>query len=344
MFKSARLKLTAWYLLIIMTISISFSSFIYFGLTREFYRVLKIQEYKTEHPTTINTFIFRPIWQNDDLPFSRPPDSQVISGAKARILEGLVGINLIIFIFSALAGYFLAGTTLKPIKEMIDEQNRFITDASHELNTPLTSLKTSTEVNLRNKKLSLREAKKALVSNLEEVNNLQLLSDELIKITQYQKPSGNFKFSNFSLKETMDTALTRVFPMAKEKNIKINTKIEDVYINGEKRSITELFTVLLDNAIKYSPEKKEINIFSERTDHKIRILVKDNGFGIDKKDIPHVFDRFFRADESRTKQKISGYGLGLSIAKKITQIHNGNISVESKLNKGTVFTVVLPTV
>ena len=342
MFKSARLKLTLWYLLIIMVVSISFSTFIYFGSTREFDRALRIQEYRIEHPQGIIIPVARPIWQNDDVPFSRSPDQQVITEAKGRIAEGLVGINIVILIFSSLAGYFLAGRTLRPIKNMMDEQNRFVTDASHELNTPLTALKTSIEVNLRNKNFNLEDAKNTLISNLEEVNNLQLLSDELIKITQYQKPNGNFQFENTSIKEIIDASVSRVLPIAKNKKIEIKTKIINQQINAEKRSLIELITILLDNAIKYSPSKKEINILTEKTDHKIKIIVKDNGFGIDKKDLPFVFDRFFRADASRSKQKVSGYGLGLSIAKKIVEFHNGTISVESGINKGTKFTIVLP--
>ncbi|HYM65265.1 MAG TPA: HAMP domain-containing sensor histidine kinase [Candidatus Sulfotelmatobacter sp.] len=342
MFKSARLKLTAWYLLIIMIISISFSSFIYLGLTREFDRILRIQEYRLENPQSRHTFIPRPIWQNEDIPFSKPPDPMVIAEAKSRIAEGLLGINIIILVFSSLAGYFLAGRTLRPIKNMVDEQNRFITDASHELNTPLTALKTSIEVNLRNKKFNLENAKKVLLSNLEEANNLQLLSAELIKITQYQKPNGNFQFSKVSLKEVVETSINRVLPISEKKHIKISEKIKDIKITAEKRSLTELFTILLDNAIKYSSENKEVYITSEKTDHKIKIIVKDNGFGIDKNHIPFIFDRFYRADSSRTKQNVSGYGLGLSIAKKITELHKGSISVESKINKGTSFIVTLP--
>ena len=342
MFKSARLKLTAWYLLIIMVISISFSTFIYLGLTREFDRVLRIQEYRIEHQGTLQRLIQRPIWQNDDIPFSRPPDPQVISEARSRIAEGLLGINIIIFIFSSLAGYFLAGRTLRPIKKMVDEQNRFITDASHELNTPLTALKTSIEVNLRNKKFNLNDAKKTLLSNLEEVDNLQLLSDELIKITQYQKPNGNFQFENVSIKEIIGVSVNRVLPIAKNKNIEIKTKIVNLKVNAEKRSLIELFTILLDNAIKYSPSKEDIVVSAEKTDHKIKVLVKDSGLGIDKKDLPFIFDRFYRADASRSKQKVSGYGLGLSIAKKIVELHRGDISAESTVNKGTTFIVTLP--
>ncbi len=342
MFHSARLKLTTWYLLIIMIISISFSTFIYLGLAREFDRILRLQEYRIEHPEAERRFIQRPIWQNDDIPFSRPPDPQVISEARNRIAEGLFGINLIILIVSSLAGYFLAGRTLRPIKNMVDEQNRFITDASHELNTPLTALKTSIEVNLRNKKFNLTDAKKVLISNLEEVNNLQLLSDELIKITQYQKPNGNFQFSKVSFKEVIETAISRVLPMAKNKSIKINTKIPDIKINAEKKSLIELFTILLDNAIKYSPSKKEITISLKRIDGKIKVSVKDNGIGIDKKDIPFIFDRFYRVDVSRSKQEVPGYGLGLSIAKKIAELHKGHIFVESAVSKGATFTVTLP--
>ena len=184
MFHSARIKLTAWYLIIIMAISLSFSTFIYLGATREFDRILRIEQFRITHPELGERYIQRPVWDTDTLPLPKPPDPALINATRIRVIEGLAGINLIILMLSALAGYFLAGRTLRPIKNMVDEQNRFITDASHELNTPLTSLKTSIEVNLRDKKLSLDKSKDVLLSNLEEVNSLQALSDELIKITQ----------------------------------------------------------------------------------------------------------------------------------------------------------------
>ncbi len=342
MFHSARLKLTAWYLLIIMVISLSFSTFIYLGSTREFDRILRVQEYRIQHPDIQQRFIQRPIWQNDDIPFSRAPDPQVISEARNRIAEGLIGINLIIFIFSSLAGYFLAGRTLRPIKNMVDEQNRFITDASHELNTPLTALKTSIEVNIRDKKLNLEKAKQVLLSNLEEVNNLQVLSSELIEITQYQKINGNFQLAKVDIANVIKTAVLKIKPQADKKQIKINTKVAKAFVNADERSIVELLTVLLDNAVKYSPEKTNIELISQNTDSKVKITIKDNGIGIDKKDLPFIFERFYRADASRTKQQITGYGLGLSIAKRIAALHGGTITVESKKEKGTTFAVMLP--
>ena len=130
--------------------------------------------------------------------------------------------------------------------------------------------------------------------------------------------------------------------MAKKKNISIAAKIPKTKIAGDKRALTELFTVLLDNAIKYSPNKKEVSITARKYDSKVQISVKDNGIGIKKEDLPHIFDRFYRADKSRTKQVVKGYGLGLSIAKRIVSTHNGTITVESEEGKGSAFIIVFP--
>jgi two-component system sensor histidine kinase CiaH len=342
MFHSTRLKLTAWYLLIIMAISISFSAFIYFGATREYDRILRIEQYRIQHPNPPGRIIQRPFGEIDPFPLSSQADNELVEWARLRVLEALFGINVIILFLSALAGYFLAGRTLRPIKNMLDEQNRFITDASHELNTPLTSLKTSIEINLRDKSFNTEKAKEVLQSNLEDVNNLQFLSAELIKLTQYQDNNVGFQLEKFYLLDVIQEAVEKVKSLAKKKNISISLDIPKIHLIGEKRSLTELFIILLDNAIKYSSNKKIVSLSVRKIDSKIQIFVKDNGIGIERKDIPHIFDRFYRADKSRTKQKILGYGLGLSIAKRIATLHNGSIVVESEVGKGSVFIVTLP--
>ncbi len=268
---------------------------------------------------------------------------------RQRILITLVLINLGILVIAGAAGYFLAGMTLRPIKAMVDEQNRFITDASHELRTPLTALKSETEVYLRSKQQSIAESNKLLISNLEEVNNLQALSDNLIQLAQYQKPNGKIALSPVSLEEIIQVTEKKLHSAIKQKAITIETKIANYFVKGDKESLTQLFGILLDNAIKYSPEKSVINIKTEKTDHSVLVHVTDQGIGIEKKDIPHIFNRFYRADSSRTKQNAPGYGLGLSIAKKIADSHRGTISVKSEPGKslpagrqGTTFTVQLP--
>lgn len=325
-----------------MLVSVSFSVAMYKVLTSELNRVERIQRLRGERQ-----LFFRGDLNNVPSEF-RPNlrlfvlDPELIEETKNRLKTILILVNAGIFGASSLAGFFLAGRTLKPIKEMVDEQNRFITDASHEFRTPITSLKTEIEVNLRDKRTG-RETKKILQSNLEEVNNLQSLSDNLIRLTQYQKTNGNITFEDTSLKEIVDEACRKVANLAKHKKITIKNQIKDHSIQINRQSLSEAFVIFLDNAIKYSPKNTSVTLISHTTDHSIVVDIKDQGIGIDKKDIPHLFDRFYRADKSRTKTDVSGYGLGLSIAKQIIDRHNGSISVESEEGCGTTFSIQLPT-
>lgn len=170
MFQSARLKLTTWYLLIIIIISSLYSVAFYNAATREISRIIRI-----EHARQQTFGAYFPLPPN-------LPSIEDLEAIKTRLKVILILFNTGIFIIAGGAGYFLAGRTLRPIKGMMEEQNRFITDASHELRTPLTAARTEIEVALRDKNLTLTEAKKLLASNLEEVQNLQLLSDNLLQL------------------------------------------------------------------------------------------------------------------------------------------------------------------
>ena len=333
MFQKARIKLTAWYLIIIMFISIIFSLVIYLGIDREMERFERSQNMRLRREQQMFPAPFPP-----EL---RDFDKQIVTEARTRLTLTLVLINIGIFAVAGLSGYFLAGRTLRPIKEMVDDQNRFITDASHELRTPLTSLKTSIEVNLRNKNITLDQAKKLIESNLEDVENLRILSDGLIHLAQYQEANGNMTFEDNSVKEIINMAISRVRGMATENKIKINAKIGKLEIKGDKKSLIDLLVIFLDNAIKYSRRNSSVKILANKIDGKTVISVSDEGIGIDSKDLPHIFDRFYRAEKSRSKVSVSGYGLGLSIAKKIAEAHSGLITVTSEKDKGTTLTVTL---
>lgn len=342
MFNKARIKLTLWYLLIIMLISISFSFVIYKFLTSEINRAIRMENLRQLGgyvPT--KKFIVRfdePIPQGVII---APPSPEVLEEAKDRILLMLVIINVGILGLSGVAGYLLAGLTLKPIKNMVDEQNRFITDASHELRTPLTSLKSEIEVNLRDKKLSIKEARRLLESNLEEVNNLQYLSDNLIKLAQNHQTNG-VKFIKVSSLKIANEAIKKVEKLAKKKSIKINKNIDDFNIEADYSGLKELLVIFLDNAIKYSPDKSEINLNIKKSGSSALIEISDHGIGIDNMDLPMLFERFYRADKARTKKDTDGFGLGLSIAKQIIEKHQGSIEVKSKVNEGTFFKIKLP--
>ncbi|MBI2314512.1 HAMP domain-containing histidine kinase [Candidatus Daviesbacteria bacterium] len=314
---------------------------IYRVLTSELGRMERLHGLRQERQLSLPDFNNIPLQFRQRIPHSFQIDPELIAETKNRLKTILFLINAGIFGISGLVGFFLAGRTLKPIKDMVDEQNRFITDASHELRTPITSLKTEIEVNLRDKKLN-KNTKKILKSNLEDVNNLQSLSDNLIKLTQYQKTNGNIIFDEISLKEIVDEASKKVANLAKHKKINIQNNVKDFKLQANKQILTEAFVIFLDNAIKYSPKNTTVTLSSKLTDHSVLIYIKDEGIGIAKEDLPHLFDRFYRADKSRTKTDVQGYGLGLSIAKQIVDKHNGSIAVKSGEGIGTTFSIHLP--
>lgn len=335
MFHSARLQLTAWYLLIIMIISGLFSVVIYTSFNAELTRIEHFQQDRQRR------------WERrlEDMPIPVPRrpepiiDPREIEGARERLILTLLFINAGILLVSGGAGYFLAGRTLRPIQETLQEQRRFISDASHELRTPLTSLRTELEVSLRDTKLSLADAKKLLESNLEEVIHLQSLSDGLLSLARHQSTLQK-SFTEISLVSCVEEALKKVSPLAQQKHIAIMQKVEPTEILGDKQALVELLIILLDNAIKYSPPKATVIMRGKKMAKWVVIEVRDSGIGIDKEDMPHIFDRFYRADKARTHSDSSGYGLGLSIAKKIVEDHGGTITAQSK--KGSTFTVRLP--
>jgi len=333
MFDNARIKLTAWYLLIIMAVSIAFSLFIFRVADHEMVRIDRRQQLLRER---FKIEMFRRGMLED---YNVPID---IIDLRKRIIFTLSLVNLVIFMIAGGAGYFLAGRTLKPIKDMIDEQSRFISDASHELRTPLTSLRSAMEVHLRDKKLSLAQAKSLIAANIDDVNKLQSLSDALLQLAQYQKPNHSWLVEPLRVDQLVGQAVRRLEILAKKKNINIKNQAENHKMEGNKQGLIDLLVILLDNAVKYSPPNSQIVINSKKTDRSVSVSVKDEGIGIAGKDIPFIFDRFFRSDYSRSKTKATGYGLGLSIAKKITDLHRGTISVDSKPDYGSLFTVRLP--
>jgi len=333
MFNTARRKLTAWYLVILMSVSLSFSIVIYRGMAAEIDRFIQIQRLRIER-------------RFDEAGIPRPPitvDKEVINEIKQHLILNLLGINGIIFIVMGGLSYFLAGKTLQPIQEMMEEQNRFISDASHELKTPLTAMKSSLEVYVRDPKLTLLEAKQVLKDNICEVNRLQTLSESLLTLSENQLGNTNKSFVSLHLKTVLAKAYTLVKHDAMEKKIVVNiSSIPQQKMRGNEGKLVELFTILLDNAIKYSPNEGVVSISGTKVKKGVELKVVDKGIGIDKKDIPHVFDRFYRSDSARNKIETGGYGLGLSIAKKIVGLHKGTICIESVLHFGTTVLVWLP--
>lgn len=283
--------------------------------------------------------------------FELPPDRTVVEFGdyrhffERRIDEGrgdllakLVILNMLTLVAGAFLSYYLARRTLEPIEKAMDAQSRFASDASHELRTPLAAMQAENEVALRDSGLTLPRAKQLLASNLEEVTRLRDLSDGLLRLARGDK---ELERQPVWLDDVASDAMNVVITLAQAKHISIEETVPHVQTMGDKQSLVRALVILLDNAIKYSDEHSVIRL-GGTSGKQLSVYVQDVGVGIDAKHLSHIFDRFYRVDQARSKQEVSGYGLGLAIAKKIVEQHNGTISVKSAPQKGAIFTINLP--
>jgi signal transduction histidine kinase len=325
MFESATVKLTAWYLAILVAISLLFSIVIYSTASSEIGTRLGYIQNDTR------IFLNVPSSRFDDL-----RDTQ-IHEARANLIISLIITNLCIWIAGGIGSYYLARRTLIPIEEAHEAQSRFTSDASHELRTPLASMKTEIEVALRDPKLAKSEMRELLSSNLEEVNKLSQLSQTLLQLSKLDH--DNIPREKVKLYATAKTVMER-FGGSRSRIQLDDKKPYEVFANPA--NVEELFTILLDNALKYSPPESKINVSFIRQRQFSGFEVSNVGEGIPADILPHIFDRFYRADSSRTSGNKKGYGLGLALAKKIVELHDGELTVSSAPKKQTTFRVLLP--
>lgn len=319
-----------WYLVIVMGISLGFSFVLYnvttnelaWGLHRETQRIY------TQFPVFHNSQLLQP---NDDL-----------NNSARHILLRLIGFNLIVLAAAGGASYWLAKRTLEPIEAAHEQQKRFTADVSHELRTPLTAIRMETEVALMNSHTSPKELRETLDSNLEEVAKLEALINNLLRLSQLEADELQQNFTNVTVKSIVNEAVTLLAQQADERGVTIKQPTTKLSVFGDDKSLVQLIVILLDNAIKYSPRNAEIDITAQAQNDRIILRIKDHGAGIAPDELEHVFDRFYRADNSRNKGTHSGYGLGLSIAQMIADIHGAEITLQSRVEHGTTASISLP--
>jgi two-component system sensor histidine kinase CiaH len=178
---------------------------------------------------------------------------------------------------------------------------------------------------------------------LEEVNKLEHLINNLLRLTKLEAEELAEHFQTTTDKIVMDEAVDRVAKSASSRSVVIKKEIKaNSAIAIDPESWSQLLVILLDNAIKYSPKKSNVVIKSYKKDNRVVFEVIDNGIGIEEKSLDHVFDRFYRAESSRNKDDSGGYGLGLSIAKMIADIHKTSIVLTTQPSHGTKASVSLP--
>ncbi len=260
------------------------------------------------------------------------------AGASERISIGLVYANFLIFITGGIGSFLLAKRTLRPIQEAHEAQSRFTSDASHELRTPLATMKAEIEVTLRDKHATESDLKQVLRSNLEEVEKLSRLSEMLLSLSRLDH--DKLERTAVNLSDITQEVLRRYDLPPKRLTVKTTAHS---LVEGNEAALSELIAILVDNAIKYSPADSLISINLSRRNHHLACFeISNSGQGIERLKLPHIFDRFYRADISRTKSYQKGYGLGLALAKKIVELHNGELSASSAPNHVTRFNFLLP--
>jgi len=344
-FKSARLKLTVYYSLILLVVLSIFSAIFYRIGTSEIRRSYGMAMMRN-HDLEVAEGIRRPFY--DDKPefiLSSELQNQYLEDLEITrhfLLRNILLIDAVILLISGIFSYFLAGETLKPIEKMIKVQSTFISDASHELRTPITAMQTSLEVALRDKKMKKSEMIKVLEENLEDIEGLKSLSEQLLNLASYQENIEILNKVEVNLLLLADSVFEELNKIAKKKKIKLSKDVENIELSLDKDKIKQLLTILLDNAIKYSKAKSEVKLKMSLEKDKLLIEVSDQGMGISDEDLKHIFDRFYKSNQARTKDQTRSFGLGLAIAKKIADLYKTEIKVKSELTKGSSFSVRIP--
>jgi two-component system, OmpR family, sensor histidine kinase CiaH len=249
------------------------------------------------------------------------------------------GGGLIVSIF---VGLFLANRALIPIQRSWEKQSQFVADASHELRTPLSVIQTHLELLFRHPSNTIEQESETIFKSLSEVKRVNKLVEELLTLARSDSNEKLINPALISIHELLRFIKEQFEPIASMKDIRIEDSIDDnLQYFGDKQRIHQLFVILLDNALKFTPSGGVVRIICKKESHFIRITIQDSGIGISDEDLPHIFDRFYRSDKGRTRST-GGTGLGLSIAKWIVDAHHGHIHVESSLINGTKFIIKFP--
>lgn len=230
------------------------------------------------------------------------------------------------------------------VQQKLDLSRReFVANVSHELRTPITNIKSYSETLLDNEIDDPEIQKNFLGVINKEADRMARLVQDLLVLSQLDSSKSGLKFEKVNLNKFVNDVINTMSIEAKKKN-QILTFIEsgkNISVFLDRDRINQVIVNIVSNAIKYTPEKGTISIITGQQKDFAYIKVTDTGMGIDKKDLPKLFERFYRVDKARSRKQ-GGTGLGLAIAKEITEAHGGSIHIDSIYNKGTAVTIKLP--
>ncbi len=317
LFWRARLNLTALYIGIIAAIVIIFSFTLYYSLVKN-------------------------IRDNVEGNFSNDQVQELVMGKTTDQLQmTIVFVDLAVLGISSVLSYVLAGRTLKPIQETMEKQKQFTADASHELRTPLTVARTNLEVALREKEWDKEKGRSFITNAIDEITLMTKLTEDLLTLSKLEGREKNLSFGKINITEIAERVVKKMRHMATERNIKLSMEgSHAVFLYGESGALERLVTNIVSNALAFTKSRGSIHVTVYERHAKAIVTIQDTGIGIAKEDLPHVFERLYRADKARSETR--GAGLGLAIAEEITRNHHGTIRIESELGKGTLVIITFP--
>lgn len=282
---------------------------------------------------------------DDDVAIIAFADEQSISGWKSLALL-LVGIELASLALFFVLSLFFSKWALRPVEASWRGQQRFIADASHELKTPLTVIAADVAILKRHPERTIASQSQWVESIEAESSHMHELVGDMLLLASADaqgKSAPATQNELVDLSKLVNTHVLQFEPLAYERKIALSTNIaETITVAGDRNKLQRLVSTLLDNAFKYTDEEGVISIDLLSHGNTAELSVNNTGAPIPADDLPHLFDRFYRADKARARNDGQSYGLGLSIAYEIVQAYGGSIDVTSSEAAGTTFTVLLP--
>jgi signal transduction histidine kinase len=229
----------------------------------------------------------------------------------------------------------------RPISKAFQRQREFVADASHELRTPLTLIRTNVEAWLRRSNGQTRTYAQSIV---EEVEQLNRIVGDLTTLALADARQLRLNPKPIELNEVVTGLITQATPLANERGVRLCPELNGgVRIDADVVRVRQLLLILIDNALSHTPIGGQVSVGVVRQNGRAQVTVTDTGEGIPTSDLPHIFERFYRADKARTREN-GGSGLGLAIAKWIVEAHKGDIAVTSAEGRGTEVAVSLPAI
>lgn len=321
MFNKAALRLTLQYTLILVVVIFIFSFSIYTYMGRTF-GVEYVDAYQIGHA---------------DL--AQPSDVREVADAGlGRLKNGLILFDGGILVLIPFLSYVMALRALRPLRESYEQQEAFTDNASHELRTPLAVIQGELELALQRPR-SAKEYKEAIELSLSQTRTLVSLSNQLLLLSRGDSYNVRNDFKQINLSKVIEATLHGL-NLSNEQKKRISTSVpKEMNVYGSPALLQQAVGNILSNAIKFTSEADGITITATPAGEMIKLAIKDTGKGMTKQEITHAFDRFWRAEHSRSTE---GHGLGLSIVKQIAKLHDGKVEINSSAS-GTTVSLYTPT-